>query len=264
MNIPIATIGDRLHVGQIPTSFSPLSKIFPGQATINGPLCVGAIGGDVPIANAMFAPGFTPQTSAVSLASIGVTNIFGSLNVLAISNFTGVTNKFGSTIMHALNLKNGVDIKNALDLGNGPVVVNGLLTASGNIKTATITAAVGSFTSVTAPFKLFNIPHPTKSNYRLIHSCLEGPENGVYYRGHLSNSNTINLPDYWEGLVDIETITVHLTPHKFHQELYVKSIDWGKVINILNNNGGPIECDYVVYAERKDVEKLKVEVENVK
>lgn len=262
MDTAVCMIGDRMQVGQIPTSFINFTRLFPGLATINGPLCVGAIGSDVPLANAMFAPGFTPQTS-VSLASIGITNIFGQFNVAALSNFTGVTNKFGSTFKFALSVKNGADVKQAINLGNGASVFNGLLTANGGINTNIIKSNVGIFSAkLIGPVKHFKIPHPSKPGYSLYHSCLEGPENSVYYRGHLSNSNKIILPDYWDNLIDKETITVHLMPHKSYQELYVKSIEWGKYIHIVNNNGGPIECDYLVLAERKDIEKLKVEVED--
>ena len=47
---------------------------------------------------------------------------------------------------------------------------------------------------------------------KLRHGSLEGPENGVYIRGRLKDNNTIELPDYWTGLVDEKTITVNLTP----------------------------------------------------
>lgn len=276
METPVCVVGDRLQVGQIPTSFTTFSKLFPGLSTINGPLCVGFIGGDVPIANAMFASGYTPQT-AVSLASVGITNIFGQFNVLALSNFTGITNNFGATFKYALSLKNGVDIKNAINLGNAPTIFNGPLTVHASITTklidsgkcksnegsfGSIFANIGSFGSISAKVKTFKIPHPSKSKHTLVHACLEGPENGVYYRGHLSNSNIINLPDYWENLIDIKTITVQLMPYTYHQELYIKSIESGKYIHIVNNNGSPIECDYLVFAERKDIEKLKVEVKN--
>jgi hypothetical protein len=116
-----------------------------------------------------------------------------------------------------------------------------------------------NFASVAAPFKLFNIPHPTKSGHRLVHTCLEGPEIGVYYRGKLVNSNIIELPEYWRGLVDAETITVSLTPHKCYQELFYEISDWGTKIKVINNSGGPIDCSYIVYAERKDVPRLEIE-----
>ena len=134
---------------------------------------------------------------------------------------------------------------------NGTLIVTGTCTILG-----LFTAAGG----VAAPFKLFDIPHPTKEKYRLRHGCLEGPENGVYTRGRLINSNIINLPDYWTGLVDETSITVHLTSYILHQELYVQKIENNK-IKILNNSGGKIDCSYIVYATRKDISKLIVEYE---
>lgn len=256
MTTPISCVGDRLTVGQITYPIQEFTRLFPGDATINGPLIVGANYGGPPTANAMFGPGFT---GLPSLESIGITNLYGKMNVFSINDFFGITNKFGSTFKFALSSKSGVDIKQALNLGNGPTVFNGLLVANGNITTQTITAKLGVFSSVAAPFKQFNVPHPSKPGYRLVHGCLEGPEYGVYYRGRLQGETKIVLPDYWEKLINPETITVNLTPNRYHQELYVKSIEWGKVINIVNNSGGSIDCYYTVYAERIDIDKLEIE-----
>jgi hypothetical protein len=49
--------------------------------------------------------------------------------------------------------------------------------------------------------KTFIIDHPVDNDKYLVHACLEGPEVGVYYRGHSHfNSNetqtTITLPEY--------------------------------------------------------------------
>jgi hypothetical protein len=95
----------------------------------------------------------------------------------------------------------------------------------------------------------------------LTHICLEGPEAAVYYRGTLKGSNIIELPEYWRGLVDSETITVHLTPIGTYQELSYEIIDWGTKIKVLNNAGSAINCSYVIYGERKDVDKIVVEYE---
>jgi hypothetical protein len=103
--------------------------------------------------------------------------------------------------------------------------------------------------------KSFDIPHPTKENHRLRYITLEGPNAEVYYRGKLKNENIINLPEYWTGLVDPETIGVNLTPVGSWQELYVEKIQWGTQIIIKNNSGSQINCDYVVYGERKDTPK---------
>lgn len=141
----------------------------------------------------------------------------------------------------------------------GDITAYANITATGTVKAATVDAGLGKFASVAAPFKQFDIPHPNKQGMRLRHACIEGPEVGVYYRGRLVGNNVIHLPDYWDNLIDPETITVSFTPHTYYQELFVKSIEWGKKINVMNNTGGGIDCSYIIYAERKDVEKLQIE-----
>jgi hypothetical protein len=66
---------------------------------------------------------------------------------------------------------------------------------------------------ITAKAKSFDIPHPTKTGYRLRYGCLEGPENGVYHRGKLTGSGYIKvtLPEYWSSLVN--SYTIHLTSY---------------------------------------------------
>jgi hypothetical protein len=121
---------------------------------------------------------------------------------------------------------------------------------------------VGSFAATT---KSFVIDHPTKPNMKLRYGSLEGPENGVYVRGILKDNNTIELPDYWTGLVDEDSITVNLTSIGKHQNLYVEDIIDNKIV--ISNDSSinkSINCFYTVFAERKDVEKLIVEINNTK
>ena len=59
-----------------------------------------------------------------------------------------------------------------------------------------------------AKVKNFIIDHPTKEGKKLVHSCLEGPENAVYVRGRITDKNIIELPEYWTNLIDYDTITV--------------------------------------------------------
>ena len=109
----------------------------------------------------------------------------------------------------------------------------------------------GAFSATT---KSFLIDHPTKDGMKLQYGSLEGPENGVYVRG-TSSSNIITLPEYWSTLVDESTVTVTLTAIGFYQALYIA--EKGK--NYIKVGGAKGSYDYVVYGERKDVEKLKVE-----
>jgi hypothetical protein len=130
--------------------------------------------------------------------------------------------------------------------------------ASGNLQPKTGTNI--TFNSLTGHFtatsKSFLIDHPTKEGKKLQYGSLEGPENGVYVRGRLTDSNTIELPDYWTALIDPNSITVNLTPIGPHQNFYVKEIADNKVIV-----GGGTDCFYTVYAERVDVDKLEIEID---
>ena len=113
----------------------------------------------------------------------------------------------------------------------------------------------GSFAATT---KSFVIDHPTKEGMKLRHGSLEGPENGVYVRGRLKDNNTIELPDYWTGLVDEDTITVNLTPIGSKSTLH-KVIDIYDNTVVVGSEDGNINCFYTVFGERKDVEKMEVE-----
>lgn len=118
--------------------------------------------------------------------------------------------------------------------------VNGNLTITGHLA---------------ATSKAFLIDHPVDNSKKLQYASLEGPENGVYVRGK-TNQNVINLPSYWEALVDENSISVNLTPIYSHQNLYVLEYN-NKTVKIDGNNFQ--DYFYVVYGERKDIAKLTVE-----
>lgn len=89
-----------------------------------------------------------------------------------------------------------------------PVLITGVTGATG---------AVVKFNNVTNAWyyeqgKTFIINHPKDNDKYLVHTCLEGPEVGVYYRGKSEITNdasvTINLPDYIPGWASDFTITV--------------------------------------------------------
>ena len=135
---------------------------------------------------------------------------------------------------------------------NNDVTVTGDVVCAGEVSAGGITLTSR---------KDFDIPHPTKDGWRLMHVCLEGPEAGVYYRGRLTNDTMINLPEYWDGLVDPATITVSLTQIGSSQDLIVDAIQWGKRIKVRSGTAANIDCYFLVHAERKDGERLIVEYE---
>ena len=274
MTASIQHIGDKLVIGTLDVSFlSATSQLFPGTFVANGPCYLGlTVAKGVPTATVMIGPPIGLGVPA-SLEVTGISNFIGNIN------YTGVINRYAITNASGATIKTGISIKKALAASLGLSTKAGVQQTAGAkvchsvatvplfkaeiIICTKITAANGSFASVAAPFKQFNIPHPNKSGKRLVHACIEGPEVGVYHRGKLVGSNVIELPDYWTNLIDPETITVHLTPHESYQELYVKDIEWGRRINVVNNAGGTINCSYVVYAERIDVEKLQIEQDDI-
>lgn len=132
----------------------------------------------------------------------------------------------------------------------------------GNIRAAqTITAPIfrGTLIGRATYNKSFDIPHPNKPGKRLRHTCLEGPENAVYIRGRLTNKSVIEFPDYWNGFVDPESVTIQLTQIGSQQDLIVDTIEWGKNILIRSGSGCSIDCYYLIHGTRMDGEPLIAE-----
>ena len=111
--------------------------------------------------------------------------------------------------------------------------------------------------SIVGSSKSFLIDHPTQTGKKLMHACIEGPENGVYFRGK-SQETSIQAPEYWSGLVDIDSMTVDVTPIGPNQSIYVDRIDDNGDIYVGSNTDEPLNYFYVVYGERKDIDKLEI------
>jgi hypothetical protein len=138
----------------------------------------------------------------------------------------------------------------------GNIQVNQNVTAGGIIQAPQFQGVIN-----VQSWKGFDIKHPNKPNHRLRHICLEGPEGGIYFRGRLTDENIIQLPSYWDGLIDPESITVTLTQIGYSQDLIIEKIEWGKQVKVKSGNGTTIDCYYVVHAARIDGEPLIVEYE---
>jgi len=216
-------IGGSINVGGVSkfTSSATSTNTTTGAIVITGGL---GVGGSINAGTAVSAPLFS-SPSAVVLRP-------GSDTISGIQFCKTGT---GSTIMviDTLNSRVGIGLTNP----EYDLEVNG---------------------EISATLKSFIINHPTKPGMRLRHTSLEGPENGVYFRGELKGKNVIELPDYWTGLVDSSTISVHLTPIG-NKTIFVKEIKDNKVF-VGARLFQKIHCFYSVWAERKDVPKLKVEI----
>ena len=202
------------------------------------------------------------KTLPNSLWVEGISIFVGAVNNFGVTTHYGMTTLYGVTIKNAASLKNGVSMKNGLGVTNLNVQDNTTHTVAGSMTVGGVLAVGGNCTAsnffgniaLCPGKKNFDIPHPTKKDHRLRHVCVEGPTADVYIRGKLTDGNVIKLPDYWKELVDLDGITVNLTPFGVHQELFVKSVEDGRVI-VSNNGAGPVNCYYYIHGERKDCER---------
>ena len=97
------------------------------------------------------------------------------------------------------------------DSGNGTNFCDG---ATHTVATIDIAGNASFNGTITAGTKSFRIPHPLDETKDLTHSCLEGPEIAVFYRGEGVTTGgwaEITLPDYFEALTMPEGRTVLLT-----------------------------------------------------
>ena len=288
MNIPVIygtrlVVGSEIAAGITKVQTAPLAlSAFGGFSVLNGPVQVGVAPlSPVPLGTMMIGP-MPPTSGSVSLAALHVLHPTIGINVFApiAANFNGIVNTNGiwnsNGVGYAFGLMQFLGVFNKIGRS---VEVGGTTKAEPNITEAapnrtsagnmTVAGSLNVSGTVTAPtfqgtinqqaWKGFDIKHPRKPNRRIRHICVEGPEAAIYIRGTLKGSNAIELPEYWDGLVDIESITVHLTPVGSYQELYVDKIEWGKKVIVKNNQGSSIHCHYKVEAARIDGEPLIVE-----
>lgn len=230
----------------------------PGISIFGESLQFGVIRAGVTIGPPQAIPGLTLPAS---LEVTGVANIFGSFNVYAVHTAFGLKTSFGGNIKNGFTTKNSVDLKQALNIGNGEIVFNGATVCNGILEAGLIDAkeviALNFVGNVSTAFGVpagckpapFDMPHWKTKGKRIRHICTEGPEAGIYIRGRLKDSNVIELPEYWDGLVDYDSITVNLTPFGIHQELFVESINNDRV-TVANNAAAPIDCFYQVWVAR--------------
>lgn len=176
-------------------------------------------------------------------------NLYGTLNVIKHPEepTTPDINTDGN-----VNVKENVNVK-------GNVNVDGNVNVGKNVKAKKDVYSNNGKHKLSAK-KNFDIPHPTKEGWRLTHSCLEGPEAAVYVRGKLINTNIIKLPEYWEKLVDPNTITISVTPIGSYQNIFVKYFDSKEVV-LESAENIPVCCFYHIFGERIDTEKLIIEYE---
>ena len=233
MKVPDLYVGKRLFVGEgspIALGLGPTEA--RGSTFIEGPAIIGD-------------PSKFPKVQATLMVGPSI-NKEATPPIIPGALCTGVHNPYSLAIDGNAAIFNHLDVAVNINAGLNIVAQGEVMSRCG--------------VHILSAKKNFDIPHPTKENWRLRHTCPEGPSNDVYVRGKVINKTEIELPEYWKKLVDPTSITVSLTPIGAHQDVIVKRIGENKVF--LQAKGGmPINCYYHIFAERVDGEKLIVEYE---
>lgn len=175
-------------------------------------------------------------------------NISGILQVF--NNPGGIRMRLGTSTNHPVDIITGNSPRMTIT-SDGKVGIN--------TQTPTDTLTVNGSFSATS--KNFIIDHPTKPGKKLVHACLEGPENAVFYRGEgklVNGVAEIVLPEYFESLTRKDKRTILLTP--IGEEPFLLSctrIQNGKFRVYGSKLDG--EFFWEIKAIRADIEELQVE-----
>ena len=220
---------------------SKVKSIFKVTTKVNqGPTPLDVVLGD---------RGSGPVGIRVSSLMIDILDLTGIKIVTPKLDLTGKKTHVG------MNLKTGTEVRTGTCNETGFKSRSGVLRNFGIQQNSAPSAAPifkgRIFTGKALIDKGFDIAHPTREGKRLRHICVEGPESAIYIRGRLEDSKIIEFADYWDGLIDYDSITVTLTAVGKPQHLYVKSIDKDQIM-IDNRKGDEClpSCHYEVWANR--------------
>jgi hypothetical protein len=231
-----------------------VNKGGTGQTSyVNGQLLIGnTTGNTLTKATLTQGNGMTITNGAGSITlAIDTGSAHFTNGVTTRINALGVYSSSAQLVVSAYT--NATDNRVITSTGAGGITGESNLTFDGS--TLTVNGALNATT------KSFYIDHQGLPGKKLVYGVLEGPEHAVYVRGKLTNNDVIYLPEEWSWLVDMDSITVQLTPIGGGQKLYVENILTNKVLigndNLFNKE---INCYYLVHATRKDVPTLKTVV----
>ena len=243
------TVGSQTAAGITnPQKLPYETSVFGGLSILNGPVQIG-VAPLTPVPKGVLDIGpSVPTSGPVALSAVHIIHPVKGIQITSTAIGFQIVAPTNSVIGN-INITGNV-------VQTGNQVVTGNITGTGKCTFPTFQGSIN-----VQGWKGFDIKHPYKKGHRLRHVCVEGPEAAVYVRGMLKNSNIIELPEYWKGLIDPESISITLTPIGSYQELYIKNIEWGQKVTVMNSSSGSIHCFYSIWASRIDGEPLVVEYE---
>ena len=235
-------------IGTVPGLFR-IRNLVPGTETPQD-VIIGDPSGPVGVTVFCGTSFFTVEAAAISLVTIKKTELASITDLVS-----ALKSDIGAKVFAGAKTELGFDSNLAAAYNASNLSGNAFAGPFPDYTVPTPAFSLNRTYKVAVKKKPFDILHPTKEGHRLRYVSLEGPSAEVYIRGKLKDENTIDLPDYWKGLVDPESITVNLTPIGTFQELFYEEVEWCSTIKVVNASGGPINCSYTVFAERKDTER---------
>ena len=198
---------------------------------------------DVMIGDPTGPVGMSLFTTSINILETTSINIIAPIRTsVGTKAHKGPKTQTGPEVNNGGKVNGGVKVEGGKNVDNNVRVINGV-TVSGFTDGKV-------FSGKALKDKGFDIEHPTRKGKRVRHICVEGPESAIYIRGKLKGTHIIDIPEYWQGLVDYDTITVNLTPcGKPDLSLYVKEIRDNKII-LSSDHLTQVECFYQVWVNR--------------
>lgn len=120
--------------------------------------------------------------------------------------------------------------------------------------------------------KNFKISHPDPKKYNdyyLVHSVLEGPELGVYWRTTVKfkkfkDKIIVEFPDYWPHLVEENSIQIYLSTIGKTSSSYIKKINKNNFVIKRDKNLKKEIVNCLVFGTRKSDKEFEIEIQKGK
>lgn len=76
-------------------------------------------------------------------------------------------------------------------------------------------------------------------------------QGAVRVKGDIPADGVIEFPKAWNNKINLDTLTIMITPHGTFQELYVENIHYGRKATVKNAASGPIKGSYMIICNTK-------------
>ena len=70
-------------------------------------------------------------------------------------------------------------------------------------------------------------------------------------KGDIPSDGVIEFPKEWNNKINLDSLTIMITPHGTFQELYVENIHYGRKATVKNAASGPIKGSYMIICNTK-------------